>query len=87
MNELKLYKNALKNLADEGSMEARLILEMGAKFKPEKEIDTKALANDLKIAVNRCSEALRSNNTWCRQTDYFIQDAISWITSAMVKLT
>lgn len=86
MNKLELYESVLLQLAQAGSPEAKLVLEIGTKIS-EKSIPVSEVASELRCAVDSCSGALRNNGyEWTTKTDDHIRNALNSITRAMSKL-
>lgn len=86
MNKLELYESVLLQLAQAGSPEAKLALELGSKIQ-EKSIQVSEVASDLRCAVDSCGGALRHNGyEWTSKTDDDIRNALNSITRALSKL-
>jgi hypothetical protein len=87
MNKLELYESALVQLAEEGNEKAKMILLMGNTACNHGQFDTKAVAADIRRAIDSIGQALEANGyEWTRRTDTHMQSALSSLTGAMSKL-
>jgi predicted double-glycine peptidase len=92
MNAEQLYKNVLQQMANEGNIEAKTVLMLGATCAAEDDGNSAVMrqnvAASLEQAQKDLGQAIRFNEKeWTRDTDVYIERARSAITTALVAMT
>ena len=92
MNAEEIYKNVLQQMANEGNVEAKTALLLGATCSSTDDGNISMMKQNVATALTKAtdelSKAIRYNDKeWTRSTDACIENARFHITNALVAMT
>lgn len=84
MNKVELYENALKQLAEQGNDQAKMVLSIGQACPSASTEALSCAIGNIREAIDCLTQALYHNGcSWSGKTDDSIQSAVTRLTSAL----